>query len=106
MLFVKGAEQRRQIGIDNDEELLQFAVRQSLLETGAEEDQVSYYTIYLYLNKINFKIINIFFKKVDIWEALQVQRPNTPNDLYFDPADEELQRYKHVQTFYYTYFSI
>lgn len=30
---------------------------------------------------------------MDIWEALQVQRPNTPNDLYFDPADEELQRY-------------
>jgi len=41
LLFVKGAEQRRQIGMDNDEELLQFAVRQSLLETGAEEDQVS-----------------------------------------------------------------
>ncbi|KAL4096565.1 hypothetical protein QTP88_021491 [Uroleucon formosanum] len=69
---VLGAEQRRQIGIDNDEELLQFAVRQSLLETGAEEDQV------------------------DIWEALQVQRPNTPNDLYFDPADEELQRAIHA----------
>lgn len=31
---------------------------------------------------------------MDIWEALQVQRPNTPNDLYFDPADEELQRYE------------
>lgn len=31
---------------------------------------------------------------MDIWEALQVQRPNTPNDLYVDPADEELQRYK------------
>ncbi|XP_025410106.1 ankyrin repeat domain-containing protein 13D isoform X1 [Sipha flava] len=69
---VLGAEQRRQIGMDNDEELLQFAVRQSLLETGAEEDQV------------------------DIWEALQVQRPNTPNDLYFNPADEELQRAIHA----------
>jgi len=33
------------------------------------------------------------YYQVDIWEALQVQRPNTPNDLYFDPADEELQRY-------------
>lgn len=38
---VQGAEQRRQINMDNDEELLQFAVQQSLLETGAEEDQVS-----------------------------------------------------------------
>jgi len=27
--------------MDNDEELLQFAVQQSLLETGAEEDQVN-----------------------------------------------------------------
>jgi len=62
LLFVKGAEQRRQIGMDNDEELLQFAVRQSLLETGAEEDQVSYYTIYLYFCNINFKSINFFLK--------------------------------------------
>jgi len=46
LLFIKGAEQRRQIGVDNDEELLQFAVRQSLLETGAEEDQVSNYAIF------------------------------------------------------------
>lgn len=60
LLFVKGAEQRRQIGMDNDEELLQFAVRQSLLETGAEEDQVSCYTIFLYFYNINLKIINIF----------------------------------------------
>jgi len=29
--------------MDNDEELLQFAVQQSLLETGAEEDQVSFF---------------------------------------------------------------
>jgi len=48
LLFVKGAEQRRQIGMDNDEELLQFAVRQSLLETGAEEDQVSCYHFKIY----------------------------------------------------------
>lgn len=41
--IIQGAEQRRQIGMDNDEELLQFAVQQSLLETGAEEDQVSCY---------------------------------------------------------------
>lgn len=27
--------------MDNDEELIQFAVRQSLLETGAEEEQVN-----------------------------------------------------------------
>jgi len=64
LLFAKGAEQRRQIGMDNDEELLQFAVRQSLLETGAEEDQVSYYTIFLYFYNINLKIIHIFLKRL------------------------------------------
>lgn len=35
--------------MDNDEELLQFAVRQSLLETGAEEDQVSCYNIFFFM---------------------------------------------------------
>lgn len=45
---VLGAEQRRQINMDNDEEIFQFAVQQSLLETGAEEDQVSFY-LYVYL---------------------------------------------------------
>lgn len=34
--------------MDNDEELLQFAVQQSLLETGAEEDQVSCYIIIVF----------------------------------------------------------
>lgn len=32
--------------MDNDEELIQFAVQQSLLETGAEEDQVSIIIIF------------------------------------------------------------
>ncbi|XP_050535710.1 ankyrin repeat domain-containing protein 13D isoform X2 [Daktulosphaira vitifoliae] len=76
---VLGTEQRRQINVDNDEELLQFAVKQSLLESGTEEEQV------------------------DIWEALQVQRPNTPNDLYLDPAEEELQRAIHASLIDYTF---
>lgn len=33
--------------MDNDEEIFQFAVQQSLMETGAEEDQVSFY-LYIY----------------------------------------------------------
>lgn len=47
---VLGAEQRRQINMDNDEEIFQFAVQQSLLETGAEEDQVSF--IYIFIHEL------------------------------------------------------
>lgn len=31
--------------------------------------------------------------KVDIWEALQVQRPNTPSLLAEDEEEKQLQRY-------------
>ncbi|XP_046686679.1 ankyrin repeat domain-containing protein 13B-like [Homalodisca vitripennis] len=48
-----GADMRRQISLEEDDDMLQYAITQSLLEAGSEEDQV------------------------DIWEALQVQRPNT-----------------------------
>lgn len=50
--------------MDNDEELLQFAVRQSLLETGAEEDQVINFIIYLMFYNINIKNVNIFLKRL------------------------------------------
>ncbi|KAG8300526.1 Ankyrin repeat domain-containing protein 13D [Homalodisca vitripennis] len=62
-----GADMRRQISLEEDDDMLQYAITQSLLEAGSEEDQV------------------------DIWEALQVQRPNTPG---YTPDDEEkaLQR--------------
>uniref|UniRef100_A0A1B6FWR0 Ankyrin repeat domain-containing protein n=1 Tax=Cuerna arida TaxID=1464854 RepID=A0A1B6FWR0_9HEMI len=62
-----GADMRRQISLEEDDDMLQYAITQSLLESGSEEDQV------------------------DIWEALQVQRPNTPG---YTPDDEEkaLQR--------------
>jgi len=62
-----GADMRRQISLEEDDDMLQYAITQSLLESGSDEDQV------------------------DIWEALQVQRPNTPG---YIPDDEEkaLQR--------------
>ncbi|XP_054257956.1 ankyrin repeat domain-containing protein 13D isoform X4 [Macrosteles quadrilineatus] len=62
-----GADMRRQISLEEDDDMLQYAITQSLLESGSEEDQV------------------------DIWEALQVQRPSTPG---YIPEDEEkaLQR--------------
>ncbi|XP_075220941.1 ankyrin repeat domain-containing protein 13D isoform X2 [Lycorma delicatula] len=65
---VLGAEMRRQLSMEEDDDMLQFAIQQSLVEAGGEDDQV------------------------DIWEALQVQRPNTPNLLPEDEEEKQLQR--------------
>lgn len=64
----KGADHRRQMTFEDEDDLLQFAIQQSLLETGSESEQV------------------------DIWEALQAHRPLTPNP--FGNEDEQLQRYE------------
>nr|CAG4651016.1 EOG090X0784 [Simocephalus serrulatus] len=48
------ASSRRQFSMDEEDELLQYAIQQSLLDVGSEGDQV------------------------DIWEALKGQKPNTP----------------------------
>lgn len=62
----KGADHRRQMTFEDEDDLLQFAIQQSLIETGSESEQV------------------------DIWEALQAHRPVTPNP--FGNEDEQLQR--------------
>ncbi|XP_058831099.1 ankyrin repeat domain-containing protein 13B isoform X2 [Topomyia yanbarensis] len=59
----RGNEFRRQITFEDEDELMQFAIQQSLIQSGSENDEV------------------------DIWEALRAQRPLTPN-LY---EDEQLQ---------------
>lgn len=47
--------------MDNDEELLQFAVRQSLLESGGtEEDQVNYNFYYNYTLRKILEFVKIF----------------------------------------------
>ncbi|XP_073985482.1 ankyrin repeat domain-containing protein 13D isoform X1 [Rhodnius prolixus] len=64
-----GCETRRQVSLEEEDDMLQYAIQQSLLQTGQDEDQV------------------------DIWEALQVQRPNTPTYLTDDDDEEkQLQR--------------
>lgn len=63
----KGADHRRQLTFEDEDDLLQFAIQQSLMETGSETDEV------------------------DIWEALKAQRPITPSN--FSDEDQQLQRY-------------
>ncbi|KAG7188154.1 hypothetical protein KM043_013373 [Ampulex compressa] len=50
-----GAEVRTQFSIEEEDDLLQFAIQQSLLEAGSERDEV------------------------DIWEALRARKPSRPS---------------------------
>nr|CAD7425447.1 unnamed protein product [Timema monikensis] len=66
-----GAEVRRQFSIEEEDELLQFAIQQSLIEAGSERDEV------------------------DIWEALRAQRPSRPTTPNIHTEEErQLQRYQ------------
>lgn len=62
----KNADYRRQMTFEDEDDLLQYAIQQSLMETGSDNDQV------------------------DIWEALRAQRPLSPAN--FNDEDAQLQR--------------
>lgn len=62
----KSNEYRRQMTFEDEDDLLQYALQQSLLESGTESEQV------------------------DIWEALKAQRPMSPANL--TDEDAQLQR--------------
>lgn len=68
--YVKlGAEVRTQFSIEEEDDLLQFAIQQSLLEAGSERDEV------------------------DIWEALKAQKPSRPTTPNMSTEEErQLQR--------------
>lgn len=82
--YVKlGAEVRTQFSVEEEDDLLQFAIQQSLIEAGSERDEVGG-------GYSNLK------RKVDIWEALNVQkasRPATPSI----SAEEEKQLQRAIQ---------
>lgn len=63
----KGGDYRRQLTFEDEDDLLQYAIQQSLIESGSESEQV------------------------DIWEALKAHRPVTPNN--FSDDDAQMQRY-------------
>ncbi|XP_049787191.1 ankyrin repeat domain-containing protein 13D isoform X1 [Schistocerca cancellata] len=67
-----GAEVRRQFSMEEEDELLQFAIQQSLIEAGSEKDEV------------------------DIWEALRAQRPSRPTTPNVQ-AEEERQLQRAIQ---------
>lgn len=64
-----GADTRRQFSIEEEDDLLQYAIQQSLIEVGSEKDEV------------------------DIWEALKAQRPSRPTTPNIVTEEErQLQR--------------
>lgn len=64
-----GAIDRTQFSIEEEDDLLQFAIQQSLLEAGSEKDEV------------------------DIWEALRAQKPSRPTTPNMTTEEErQLQR--------------
>ncbi|XP_076287516.1 ankyrin repeat domain-containing protein 13D isoform X2 [Lasioglossum baleicum] len=67
-----GAEVRTQFSIEEEDDLLQFAIQQSLLEAGSERDEV------------------------DIWEALRAQKPSRPTTPNMT-AEEETQLQRAIQ---------
>ncbi|XP_051172828.1 ankyrin repeat domain-containing protein 13D isoform X2 [Leptopilina boulardi] len=71
--YVKlGAEVRTQFSVEEEDDLLQFAIQQSLIEAGSERDEV------------------------DIWEALNVQKPSRPSTPSIS-AEEEKQLQRAIQ---------
>jgi hypothetical protein len=39
-LYITGAGTRRQLSLEEDDDMLQYAIQQSLMQAGADDDQV------------------------------------------------------------------
>ncbi|KAJ6649333.1 Ankyrin repeat domain-containing protein 13D, partial [Pseudolycoriella hygida] len=72
----KGGDYRRQLTFEDEDDLLQYAIQQSLIESGSESEQV------------------------DIWEALKAHRPVTPINSFAD-EDAQMQRVLHESLYDY-----
>lgn len=69
-LFVVGLDERRQYSLEEEDDLLQFAIQQSLIDAGTEKEVV------------------------DIWEALKAKKPSRPSTPNLGSEEErQLQRY-------------
>lgn len=101
--------------MEEEDDLLQFAIQQSLLEVGSERDEVEYLKLlYFYILLKNIFLIKtnsynlILFIKVDIWEALRAQKPSRPTTPNMTTEEErQLQRYENIRLYeyYFRYFA-
>lgn len=56
-----GAEVRTQFSIEEEDDLLQFAIQQSLLEAGSERDEVSFFYV-CFIKFSKFSYIYMIYK--------------------------------------------
>lgn len=104
IIYLAGTEVRTQFSMEEEDDLLQFAIQQSLLEVGSERDEVEYLKLlYFYILLKNIFLIKtnsynlISFIKVDIWEALRAQKPSRPTTPNMTTEEErQLQRYENI----------
>lgn len=87
--------------MEEEDDLLQFAIQQSLLEVGSERDEVQIFKFLISLQKDLYIKINsnsvIQFIKIDIWEALRAQKPSRPTTPNMTTEEErQLQRYENI----------
>ncbi|KAJ8923292.1 hypothetical protein NQ315_001850 [Exocentrus adspersus] len=68
-----GVDGRRQFSMEEEDDLLQFAIQQSLIDAGTEKEEV------------------------DIWEALKAQKPSRPETPTFVGGEEERQLQRAIQ---------
>lgn len=59
IIYLAGAEVRTQFSMEEEDDLLQFAIQQSLLEVGSERDEVEIFKIFIFL----YFIKKYFFNK-------------------------------------------
>lgn len=87
---------RTQFSIEEEDDLLQFAIQQSLIDAGSERDEVRSKIVYFYsIICINLTFINTSLNQVDIWEALKAQKPSRPSTPNMTSEEEkQLQRYE------------
>ncbi|KAK9887875.1 hypothetical protein WA026_000180 [Henosepilachna vigintioctopunctata] len=72
-LGTAGADGRRQFSMEEEDDLLQFAIQQSLVDAGTEKEEV------------------------DIWEALKAQKPSRPTTPSNFVGEEERQLQRAIQ---------
>lgn len=56
----QGGDLRRQFTMEDEDELLQFAIQQSLIESGTEGDQVNLIKFFMFLIDCYFLVVNFF----------------------------------------------
>lgn len=59
-----GAEVRTQFSVEEEDDLLQFAIQQSLLEAGSERDEVLFFYVSCFIIEISYNICIVYIPPI------------------------------------------